>query len=74
MVKNLSANAGNAGGTGSIPGSERALVEGMATHSRIVAWTEEPGRLRPTELQSQTQRSTQTNGSLFKQPHLTDTI
>ena len=28
----------NAGGTGSIPGSERSLEKEMATHSSILAW------------------------------------
>ena len=46
MVKNLCANAGDAG---SIPELEDPLEEGMATHSSILAWriprTEEPGRL-----------------------------
>ena len=42
---NLSANAGDAGDVGSIPGSGRS-PRGMATHSSIFAWktpwTEEP--------------------------------
>ena len=46
MVKNIPANAGNAG---SISGSERPLEKEMATHSSILAWeipwTEEPGGL-----------------------------
>ena len=36
--------------TGSIPGSEDSLEEGMATHSSILAWriwwTEDPGGLQ----------------------------
>ena len=40
----------NVGDLGSIPGLERPLEEGMATHSSILAWriqrTEEPGRLQ----------------------------
>ena len=52
MVKNLPANAGD---LGSIPGLGRSLVEGMATHSSILAWktlrTEEPGRLQSMEWQ-----------------------
>ena len=40
---------GNAGDTGSIPGSGRSFGEGMATHSSILAWeilwTEGPGGL-----------------------------
>ena len=43
MVKNLPANAGDAG---SIPGSEDPPEEEMATHSSILAWeiswTEQP--------------------------------
>jgi len=35
MVKNLPANAGDAG---SIPGLGRSLRKGMATHSSILAW------------------------------------
>ena len=50
MVKNPPANAGDAGNTGSVPGSERILGEGNATHSSILAWeisrTEEPGGLQ----------------------------
>ena len=51
MVKNPLANAGNAGDTGSIPGSERSSGGGNATHFSIIPWTEEPGRLRSMELQ-----------------------
>ena len=44
MVKNLAANAGDAGDW------EEPLEKGMATHSNILAWkipwTEEPGRLQ----------------------------
>ena len=44
VVKNLPANAGDAG---SIPGSGRFPGEGNATHSSVLAWeipwTEEPG-------------------------------
>ena len=46
-IKNLHANAGD---VGAIPGSERSLEEGMAAHSKILAWripwTEEPGGLQ----------------------------
>ena len=42
-------NAGGVRDVGLIPGSERSLEEGMATHSSILAWriswTEEPGGL-----------------------------
>ena len=48
-VKNLPANAGDTGDTGSIPGSETALEKEMVMHSSILAWkipwTEEPGGL-----------------------------
>ena len=50
VVENLPASAGDPGGTGLIPGLGRALEEGMATHSSILAWkilwTEEPGGLQ----------------------------
>ena len=50
VVKNLHANAGEKGDTGSIPGSGRSLEEGMAIHSSIltgkIPWTEEPGGLQ----------------------------
>ena len=50
MVKNPSANAGDARDMGSIPGSGRSLGVGDATHFSILArkfpWTEEPGRLQ----------------------------
>ena len=57
-------SACNAGGLGSIPGSESALEKGMAPHSSISAWRilrrEEPGRLQSTGLQrvGQTERLT----------------
>ena len=48
-MKNPPANAGDAGDTGLIPGSEDPLEEEMAVHSSILAWripwTEEHGRL-----------------------------
>ena len=47
VVKNLPANAGD---TGSIPGLEDLLGQGMATHSSFLAWkipwTEELDRLQ----------------------------
>ena len=51
MVKNLPAKSGDVRDVGSIPGSGRSPgVEGMATHSSILAWrilwTEEPGGLQ----------------------------
>ena len=50
MVKNLPANAGGIRDMGLIPGLEDPLEEGVATHSRIIAWripwTEEPGGLQ----------------------------
>ena len=48
-------SACNVGDLGSISGSERSSVEGMATHNSIFAWripwTEEPGRLQSMEFQ-----------------------
>ena len=45
-------SSSNAGDLGSIPGWEDPLEEGVATHSRILAWripwTEEPGGLQST--------------------------
>ena len=56
MVKNLPANAGEAGDLGSIHGLGRSAPgEEMATHFSIVGreipWTEEPGRLQSMGLQ-----------------------
>ena len=49
MVKNLPANAGDAGDVGAILGAGRSPGEGNGKHSSIPAWeipwTEEPGRL-----------------------------
>ena len=49
MVKNSPASAGDVRDASLIPGSGRSPEEGMATHSRILAWripwTEEPGGL-----------------------------
>ena len=54
VVKNPSANAGDQTLNKSL-GWEHPLEEGMATHSRILAWkipwTEEPGRLQSMESQ-----------------------
>ena len=38
VLKNLSANAGDARDMGLIPGLGRALKEEMATHSSVLAW------------------------------------
>ena len=46
VVKNLPANGGDPGGTGSISGLGRPLEEEMATHSRIL-----PSRVRGTKWQ-----------------------
>ena len=50
VVKNLPANAGEAGDSGSTLGQEDPLEQEMATHSRVLAWripgTEKPGRLQ----------------------------
>ena len=49
-IGSLPANAGDAGDTGSIPGSERSLEWEMARDSSILAWDipwiEEPGGLQ----------------------------
>ena len=49
VVKNLPANAGEAGDSGSTLGQEDPLEQEMATYASILAWkipwTEEPGRL-----------------------------
>ena len=48
-------SACNAGDVGLIPGSERYLEKGMATHSGILAWEilwiEDPGGLESMRLQ-----------------------
>ena len=50
VVKNPSANAGDAENVGSIPGWGRSLEEEVAPHSSTLAWKilwmEEPGRLQ----------------------------
>ena len=54
MIKNLPANAGNAGDVGSIPGSGKSSRVGNS-FSRILAWkipwTEETGRPQSMGLQ-----------------------
>ena len=54
MVKNPPAKAGDIRDVVSIPGSQRSLEEGMATHFSILAWrilwTEEPGGVHPQSL------------------------
>ena len=54
MIKNLPANAGNAGDVGSIPGSGKSSRVGNSS-SRILAWkipwTEETGRPQSMRLQ-----------------------
>ena len=56
MVKNPPAKVGNTGDMDLIPGLGRTLEEEMATHSSILAleipWTEEPGGLQSTRLQT----------------------
>ena len=58
VVKNPSANAGDAG---LIPGMGRSPGVGNGNHSSILAWeiswTEEPGRIEAMGLQSQRQLS-----------------
>ena len=50
VVENLPANAGDIRDTGSVPGQEDPLEEGMATHASVPAWeaprTEEAGGLQ----------------------------
>ena len=46
MVKNLPANAADAGYTGSVPESGGSPGEGNGTHSNILAWAEESGRFQ----------------------------
>ena len=54
-IKNLPANAEEAGDVGSSLGWEDPLEEGMATHCSVLAWripwTEEPGGLQSMGLQ-----------------------
>ena len=38
MIKNLPANAGDAGEVGLVPGSGRSLEKGVETHSSVLAW------------------------------------
>ena len=51
--KESACSVGDAGDSGSIPGSRDLLEEGIATHFSILAWkipwTEEPGGLDITE-------------------------
>ena len=58
MVKDLTANAGDARDMGSILGWEDPLEEEMAAHSSILAWkiprTQEPGGLQSMGSQSRT--------------------
>ena len=59
VVKNQTANEGDITDMVRFLGQEDPLQEGMETHSSILAWRiprrEEPGRLWPIGLQSQTQ-------------------
>ena len=61
MVKNPPANARDKETQVRSLGLEDPLKEGMATHTSVLAWripwTEEPGGLQPTGLQSQTRLS-----------------
>ena len=51
VIKNLPANAGDAGDLGSIPGLERSPGVGNGNPLQYscleIPWTEEPGRLEP---------------------------
>ena len=50
-------SACSAGDPGSVPGLEDPPEEGVATHSRILAWTDRPGQLPSTGSQSRTRLS-----------------
>ena len=56
LIKNLPAIAGDIETWVQLLGQEDPLEDGMATHSSILAWripwTEEPGRLQSTGLQT----------------------
>ena len=56
MIKNPSANAGDAGDVGSFPGSGRSPGEGngnpLQNSCWEIPWTEEPGSLQSTGLQT----------------------
>ena len=51
VVKIPAVNAGDIKDMGQIPGWEDPLTEGTATHSGVLAWTEEPGGLQSIGLQ-----------------------
>ena len=55
VVKNPPADTEDVRDVGLIPGQEDPMEEGMATHSRILAWripqTEKPGSLQSIGLQ-----------------------
>ena len=55
LVKNPPANAGDTRDVASMPGQKDPLEKEMEIHSCILAWkiswTEEPGRLLPTDVQ-----------------------
>ena len=61
VVKKPHASAGDLRDVGSIPGQEDPLEEGVATHSRMLAWripwAGEPGGLQSFGLQSRTRRN-----------------
>ena len=65
VVKIPPANTEDSRETGSIPGREDALEEGMATHSSILAWeipwTEEPEGLQATGSQRESYTTEQLN-------------
>ena len=54
-IKNLPTDAGDARDAALVPGLERSLEKGMASHSSVLAWkipwTEGPGRLPSMGLQ-----------------------
>ena len=56
MAQTVKESPCNAGDPGSVPGLGRFLEKGMATHSSVLAWripwTEEPGGLQSSSVQS----------------------
>ena len=69
MVKNLPANAGDAGDSGSIPGSGRSPGGGNGNHSSILAWgilqTEEPGGLQSIGVAKKSDTTERLNNNNF---------
>ena len=73
VVKDLPANAGDLGDTGSIPGSRKSPEKETTPHSSIlvwkIAWTEEPGGPQAIALhESQTQLSNKQQWRIYHVP------